>query len=647
MAAHQAGVLGTGVVLAVVLVAERACALGLGWTWLASGPGAGLKLLVAAYHDLAFAGGLTLAFAALLGALRRREAAARWAARLYVAAAVVTGLLGLANTIAVPIIGAPFNYRWLYYSDFLTGWDARHAARHVVSWGFATALVAVPAALVLGGRLARAAAPRVLSTGALTVLLLGATGAWAVYLSLAGARLGRLPWSPPELANPTTTFLLSMLGPGTPALFTMPTPFAPDDVRVGAERAPAPPPPPPRVRNLLLFVLESVPAEYLEPYGGRYPVTPELARRRGHSRLVRNVYAHAPATDRAVVSILASIYPGVTYLSVTSEFPDVPVASLSGELRRRGYRTAFFNSADVRFADIDRFLASRGFDLVQDYRSRRCPHPVLVGASTEQWPLQEGAADICTAESVAEWLERDRHRPFFAMVWTTQTHYPYFVIGPERDFGVGDAGLNRYLNALAEGDRALGRLLRALDETGQADDTLVVVLGDHGEAFGRHGHYGHGSSVYEEGVHVPLVMINPRLFRGEEHDAVGGLIDVAPTVMSLLGLPSPGDWQGRDLFGEGRSPRVFFYSAWSDLLFGYREGDRKVIFNASAGRTEIYDLGRDPEERHDLAAALPDAVREGQQRLAAWVQYQKALMERWQARSVAAGELAVVRPAEE
>jgi arylsulfatase A-like enzyme len=207
-------------------------------------------------------------------------------------------------------------------------------------------------------------------------------------------------------------------------------------------------------------------------------------------------------------------------------------------------------------------------------------------------------------------------------MWTMMTHFPYFAAGDERDFHVSDRAFNRYLNALARGDEALGRLLLTLQERGLSDSTLVVVLGDHGETFGQHHQRGHGLKIYEENLHVPLLLICPPLFHGERLDTVGGLIDVAPTALRILGRRAPPVWQGRDLFGSDRTGRTYFYAPFSDNLFGFRDGNLKLIYSASYDQTEVYDLEADPGEQRNLAAESADFVRVGQQRLAAWAQYQ-------------------------
>jgi arylsulfatase A-like enzyme len=180
----------------------------------------------------------------------------------------------------------------------------------------------------------------------------------------------------------------------------------------------------------------------------------------------------------------------------------------------------------------------------------------------------------------------------------------------------------RYLNALHYSDKILGQLLQTLESKGLSEATLVVVVGDHGEAFGRHNQFVHASRIYEENVQVPLMLINPGLFKGEENPTVGGHVDIAPTIMQILKLPAPAGWQGQSLLSQNRSGRTYFFSPWSDLLFGYREGNFKFIFNATNNSNEIYDLTVDPQETTNLSNQTSNLVSPGHRHLAAWVQNQ-------------------------
>ena len=128
---------------------------------------------------------------------------------------------------------------------------------------------------------------------------------------------------------------------------------------------------------------------------------------------------------------------------------------------------------------------------------------------------------------------------------------------------------------------------------------------------------------------VPFVLINPKLFKGEERAVVGGLVDVAPTIFDVLGQTKmPDSWQGRSLFADGRSNRVYFCAPWSDFLFGYRDGTKKLIYNATKNTFEVFDLASDPNEAKDLADDESAFIRTGREHIAAWVQYQAKFYER-------------------
>jgi lipoteichoic acid synthase len=172
-------------------------------------------------------------------------------------------------------------------------------------------------------------------------------------------------------------------------------------------------------------------------------------------------------------------------------------------------------------------------------------------------------------------------------------------------------------------NRALGKLLAALERQRVLDSTLVVVIGDHGETFGQHRHYVHGVDLYDEEIHVPLMLINPRFFHGETDATLGGLIDVAPTILDILGVPPPVSWQGRSLFDGDRSGRVYLFTPRSRVLFGYRDEFRKFIYDAGTNMTEMYDLQSDPRESVNIAGGSPGIAALARQRLATWVQYQQ------------------------
>src|SRR6185295_16599096 len=177
----------------------------------------------------------------------------------------------------------------------------------------------------------------------------------------------------------------------------------------------------------------------------------------------------------------------------------------------------------------------------------------------------------------------------------------------------------RYRNALHYGDAALGDLMRGLQTRGRYQDTAWIVLGDHGEAFGQHdGNFGHTFQVYEENVHVPFLIAAPGLISDRVRTSqVVSLIDTAPTILDLLGLPADDRYQGTTALTSD-SRMAFFYADYSLRLLGLRDGDLKYIHELNSTRSRVFDLARDPLELYDIAAAQAEEVRRYTQRLLSW-----------------------------
>lgn len=619
-------VLGGAAALSVALVGVRAEVLGLTEAAIARLPITVVMAIVGAHRDLLVVAGCA---ALLVGALwlTRRPAVHRAVVAIGLVVGLGLLLTALGNVKAVEILGGPVNYPWLYYSDFLGSPQTRLSVLHDLTWHHGLVVAGAVGVVVGLGVLLRPLAFRLLQSPRGSW---GAAAGLALYFAASGWYLHeRARWDPPRLANPVVAFVGSMFVDPPPEIFTMDTPVEPTDFLPVRERRLGATPEVvsrPSVRNVVLFVMESVAAQYTDPYGGGHGVTPVLTAHREHSLTFRYAYSHVPSSSKALVALLGSRYPQVSYLTTTKESPDVPMATLSDELARRGHRTGFFFSADTRYQGIEDYLAPRSFDVVQDHRTRPCDRSPY---ANETLPFADGSDDQCTVTSLLDWVDEAPDQPFFGVVWTMMTHYPYFQPSEAVEYDLpvrsewDEEHLNRYLNALRHGDAALGTLLAGLSDRGLTDSTLVVVVGDHGEAFGQHGQYGHGSSIYEENVHVPLVLINPTLFSGEDSDRIGGLIDIAPTVTDLLGLPPAPDWQGQSLVSAPVRERTYFFSTWKERAFGYREGDFKYIYNASRDSIEAYDLTTDPDELHNLVDEMPEVRGRVLDHLAAWVQYER------------------------
>lgn len=606
--------------LMLMLFITRPSVLGISWEIFSNPLGFIPEMIWSVFYDVIYVGCITLFFLLLLFLFKKYTVAQTFICCLFVGICCSSLIVSLFNIRVVEMLGKPFNYQWLYYSNFLKSDDAKAAisanvsvadiARIVSIIGFAVFIAAVILKIINLMSFKYKFRKIALMVTMIAVI---------VYCFTAHKKLQAQQWSYDRLANPVTAFMES-INPfaAPPALFTMEVQDSLQYTKTKKDLLDQSPLHG-KIKNVIVFVMESTPAEYIETYGSKYNVSPLIKKYEAQSVTFENIYAHAPATNLSMVSLLGSVYPWLSYNSLTEEHPDMKLSTISSELKQKGYRTSFFNSADNRYQKAGEFLGHRKFDVVKDYTDNSC-NQNKYEVNVKDWDYMSGKDDNCSGEELNEWIRKDTTTPFFSIMWTFQTHYPYFFKGKELTYEANDSVLNRYLNALHYGDSVLGNIIDNLKQQGLFESTLVVVIGDHGEAFGRHEQITHGRKIYEENLHIPCILINPS-FEKKRLTEIGGIIDVAPTIMNLIGYKSPDLWEGESLFNKTKSSRVFFFAPWSDFLFGFREGDFKYIYNATKNETEIYNLKTDPYEQDNISGKNLDKIVSSHQKMAGWAQY--------------------------
>jgi arylsulfatase A-like enzyme len=357
---------------------------------------------------------------------------------------------------------------------------------------------------------------------------------------------------------------------------------------------------------VFLIVMESVGAEYVQMFGGKHDTMPQLERLAAQQGVVfDNLYIQCPYSCNSLVSLAASIYPRCDGKIIARDNPDIQVPLVNEALSRYGYRSCYLHSGYWSWKHRDKLFG-------------RDP----AGPFVNSW----GVADEQMYRAALDWIDESREQPFFVMAFTIETHHPYVTtkdalrLDPE-------PSLNRYLNALRKADESIAWLVQELKRRGLDESTLVVVTSDHGESFGQHGQWTHGFGVYQPQVVVPLVMIHPSLRNMPRRvSEVRQQIDIAPTLLHVLGHASPAEWQGQSLFAPAAQPRAYFFSLGVRFNFGLRDGPYKYHYYINSGVDELFDLASDPEELNNLAESHPELCREYRRRLAGLANYQSRFL---------------------
>lgn len=531
----------------------------------------------------------------------------------------VSIIFSIINIQLINVLGKPFNYQWLYYSDFLNSTDASSAILSNINKEFIISSILIVVAFV--------------PLFYIFYWLINKK-AWVPFLVLficlvPGLFVKNNPTIPIyNTENPVLYFINSIYNSGNKFISESnydSTEFINKHIdTTSATYAKAFKNS--IIKNVIFFVLESTPAEYITPFNNSIKATPFLDSIQHNAALFTSIYAHVPATNKSLVSLLCGNLPYLSYKSITKEFPNIQLPSISDELKKLGYQTAFFNAGDNRFQNAEGFLKNRSFDVLQDMRNITCSSDRF---SDEQFAgkNEDGINDACLSNQFLLWQQQNKSENFFAMLWTFQTHYPYYSTSQPTDFKTGNISLEKYLNALHQGDNVLQQLVNGLKKQHLLESTLIVVVGDHGEAFGRHNQSTHAAGIYEENLHVPLLFINPLLFKGERINSVGGISDITPTVLAILNKPIPLTMQGENLFSDNRRKRTYFFSPFSDFLIGFRQDSLKFILNVTAGNTELYNLNKDPNETNNIADQNKPFVIKAQVEINTWMNYQNKFMQ--------------------
>jgi arylsulfatase A-like enzyme len=237
-----------------------------------------------------------------------------------------------------------------------------------------------------------------------------------------------------------------------------------------------------------------------------------------------------------------------------------------------------------------------------------------------------GVDEPSTVNRMLEWVDRLlAGQRFFLTYLPIAGHHPYETPEPGPDSDSEDFG--RYRNALRYGDASLGTLINGLRQRGLFENTMWIIVGDHGEAFGQHsGNYGHTFQIYEENMRVPFVISLPGAIKEPQRSTqVVSLIDLAPTLLDLMGIPPEQRHQGRSAL-DGESRMALFFADYSQALAGLRDGNWKFIHDLGSGHSRLFDLTRDPAEQRNLADIHPSRSRTYADILKSWTAAQKHML---------------------
>ncbi|HPO14545.1 MAG TPA: sulfatase [Candidatus Hydrogenedentes bacterium] len=352
--------------------------------------------------------------------------------------------------------------------------------------------------------------------------------------------------------------------------------------------------------NVLIFLIDALRQDHLHCYGYARETSPNLDVLAQEGILFAQLMPQSSWTKPSVGSLLTSTYP---HVHGAQDRPDVlhkNLPDLALALQKHGYDTHGlitnpnvlplwgFGDGFAQYVDVD----SSDTANLDDAKVVDAAIATIDFAQGRPWFLYVHAMGPHAPYEPPEEFRRKFH----------QETYPDRA-GPEHF----REAIDLYDGEIAYSDTQFARVVNALKTRNLYDNTLIIVLSDHGEEFGEHGGNIHGRTLYEEVLRVPLIIRLPRgRLGGERRESLVEMVDIAPMILDILGLPPEDRFQGRsfkDLLETGLSAPRMGYASLVNLSYSIRavrKEDQKYIRNLAGGWESWFDLIKDPGERYGL-----------------------------------------------
>ena len=350
--------------------------------------------------------------------------------------------------------------------------------------------------------------------------------------------------------------------------------------------------------NVLLITIDSLRAD-VPWHGYPRPIAPNLTKLAEQSVVYTRAYSASSYTAKSVATMLSGRYASTLYRDRRFFARYAPSNEFLAEIiAPHGIRSVSFHGHMY-------FGRNSGFE--QGFHEWRLVPGIKFDAETDN----EVTSDKMTALGI-ELLGKPENTGgrFFAWAHYMDPHDQYLKHAEAPDFG--KKARDRYDSEIWFADHWIGKLLDWAKQQPFWKNTAVIVSADHGEAFGEHDMYKHAFELWEVLTHVPLFVYSPGA-KPRTIDARRSHIDLAPTMLELMGVPIPQGFQGKslvpELYGaepESREPILteLAEDSHNPPRRALISGDWKLI-SFERGRYELYDLSKDPGETRDLSKTHP------------------------------------------
>jgi|GEM_PF-3125473 len=401
--------------------------------------------------------------------------------------------------------------------------------------------------------------------------------------------------------------------------------------------------------NVLLITLDTCRADKLSVYGFDKVTSPNIDELASHSFAFDYAFSASNWTKPATASLITSVYPGTHQTNALAQKIPARILCLPERFKKAGYHTGLFSanpqiSPDFGFDQgVDFFYETAKLNMIHfstlfmrlSMLSPRLAHKLKLQRLKDRQMISNNISEEeAIYTSFMQWLERIRNEKFFAILHFNTPHAAYDP-PPEYDVFAEDPTvhvwrqqpklhtrlpgdkldrlLSLYYGEIFYVDSVIGKIIEEFKKAGLFDKTIIVITSDHGEEFYDHKAWGHSHSLFNELLHIPLIFYIPNYpYSPIRIKNYVSLIDIGPTLLSLVGLPGDPFMEGKDLSplfqGDDNDVHDFIYieslASPKSSVSKYaiiRNGFKYIVYDSMFNKSEVlYDLNEDFKEQKIL-----------------------------------------------
>lgn len=352
-------------------------------------------------------------------------------------------------------------------------------------------------------------------------------------------------------------------------------------------------------KNVVVLLLESWQKEYTDALAGTsYGATENLDRLIKQGLSFTRFYASGQRSINGAGTIMTGVpqLPGLPYYSLGLE--SYPITGLAGLLKKEGYRTVFAQPSPWNSARIGLVAEIAGFEEQYTYENI---------SSDKNYVTAGAVSDYEALMYLADKLEADKNRPFFAFFFSAAMHPPYKPPRPGFDKYPWNGTDKGYLNALYYTDWAIGEFMARLKQSGLAEDTVFILLADHTLGWGENG-------SFDARFNIPFVVYAPSLIQSGVHAEVASQTDVFPTVLDILNVSAPYAALGNSVFDP--FALRFAYTSMDGRVLGWKTDKGLIEYTGQTRVTEKsssadFNVKQEEIDLLSLTRASHDLLRSG------------------------------------